>query len=392
MKNASHLFILGILVALTQPALGQPYFQGTATIEGNSILYKIKAVGGNVTTGWSDIEFFFRNPTAAPDADPAFSAATITVNTTDFPGVVIPYNGKNIQGSESGYNNYWFGVSFSSTTPRTYNQNQEYLVCTIALADSPAGFGLELCHNEPGFTPHYIVLTDPVGIDLTNLTGSNKFYGPDTVICMPNNCPVSTPGNNHILPLSGAQPVELIDFQARLQQPHRVRLFWRTASEINVDGFEIERQINTGPWVHIGTLPSKVLHGGGADYTFFDNKPTGPTVYYRLKIVDHDGLFEYSTIRQVYFDDEVTLRIFPNPTSGVLYLACGATLPADRLLIELQDWSGRIVIRQVVEVLPGTTTPLILTDHHLPSGMYQFHATTPEGFDYWQQLAIAGGQ
>jgi len=380
--------ILVLFVLLALPCLGaaQSYFQGTATIEGNNILYRIKAVGGPITTGWSDIEFFFRNSTAAPDADTDFAAATITVNTTDFPGVSIPYNGKNIQGSESGYNNYWFGVSFTSTTPKTYNQHQEYLLCTIVLPVSPAGFALELCHNEPNFTPHYVVLTDQGGGDQTNLTGGNKFYGPDTTICNPN-CPVSTPGNNHILPLNSAQPVELIDFQARKYDQTSARLDWRTAVEIDFDVFEIERQ-NAENWERIGVETGVAPYGGGATYRFFDHAPSAPTTYYRLKMVDDDGSFAYSPIRSVQFDSGGSVRIFPNPVADVLHIAFGAAMRTDDLLVELLDGSGRVYLRRQMEILPGGAERLMVGEYHLPAGLYLFRASTPNGFGFQQHVAV----
>ncbi|MBK9335830.1 MAG: T9SS type A sorting domain-containing protein [Lewinellaceae bacterium] len=386
MKNIYCAFALLFCLATASISTAQPYFQSTATIDGNNILYKIKAISGPITTGWSDIEFFFRNSTAAPDADAEFDAATITVNTADFPGVSIPYNGKNIQGVETGYTNYWFGISFNPTTPKTYNQNQEYLVCTIALSVSPAGFDLELCHNEPNFVPHYVVLTDPGGGDLTNLTGTNKFYGPDTVICNPN-CPVSTPGNNHILPLNGAQPVELIDFQARKYAPQAARLDWRTAVEIDFDMFEIESQRN-GRWEKIGMEQGRADHGGGATYTFFDHDPPEPTAYYRLKMVDYDGSFAYSPIRSVAFGGDNTIRIFPNPTTDVLHLAFGTAMRADMLLVELVDWSGRVVVQKQLNVSPGATETLALGDYRLPAGIYLCRAGTANGFRFCRSVAI----
>lgn len=387
MKNTCRALPLLLCLATAAVGVAQPYFQSTATIDGNTILYKIKAIGGPITTGWSDIEFFFRNSTVAPDADADFAAATITVNATDFPGVTIPYNGKNSQGSETGYNNYWFGVSFASTAPKTYNQNQEYLVCTIVLPVSPTGFALELCHNEPNFAPHYVVLTDQGGGDRTNLTGSNKFYGPDTLICNPN-CPVSTPGNNHILPLNSTQPVELIDFQARKYDQSSARLDWRTATEINFDVFEIE-QHNAGRWERIGVETGVASHGGGATYHFFDYAPQVPTTYYRLKMVDDDGTFVYSPIRSVQFEGEgSSLRIFPNPVAEVLHITFGTAMYADDLLVELLDGSGRVFVRRQIEILPGTAERLMVGEYNLPTGLYLFRASTSNGFGFQQHVVV----
>ena len=64
------------------------FFQATIHKEGNDLVFRLRANpgGGDITTQWSDTEFFVR----WPDGSPAFNFGTITVNTTDFPGINIP--------------------------------------------------------------------------------------------------------------------------------------------------------------------------------------------------------------------------------------------------------------------------------------------------------------
>ncbi|MFN0013770.1 MAG: T9SS type A sorting domain-containing protein [Saprospiraceae bacterium] len=388
MPTAIRVFALIFCLILSGRSSAQPYFVATAAINGNDLQFKIKAVGGPITCGWSVFEFFFRNPNAAPNADAEFDVATIIVNTTDFPGLTVPYNGSNQQGTENGYTNYWFGNPLNPPTgTRTYNQNQEYLVCTITMTVSPSGFDFELCHNEPNFTPHYLALTDEGGNDKTNLTGTNKFYGPDTVICNPN-CPVTTPGNNHILPLNGAQPVDLVDFNALKHTATSARLDWRTASEIDFHEFEIQRQHPDGTWERIGVQKGMGHDGHGAEYQFFDHDPPLPTVYYRLKMLDRDGSFEYSAIRSVAFDGDNALLVFPNPVADALHLAFGADMQEDYLLVEVVDWSGRVVLQKYLAVLPGAMEKLPLHGYNLPAGAYLFRASTPNGYWFRKNIVV----
>ncbi len=387
MKHIIRLLCFLCCQILATQGIAQLYFQATATISGNSILYKIKPVNGNITCGWSDIEFFFRNSTTSPVADNEFMNATIDVNTVDFPGVSIPYNGMNIQGTETNTNTYWFGVSFTGTTPKTYNQNQEYLVCTITLSSSPSAFAFQLCHNEPYYNPHYIVLTDRNGGDQTNLTGTNKYYGPGATICEPNNCPNSTSGNNHILPLNGAAPVELVDFQAIKYGPHTARLEWRTAVEVNFEAFGIE-WLNGNSWEQIGWVKARGVDGGGASYTFYDQAVSDPIAYYRLKMLDLDGTFVYSPVRTVSFDGDKSLRIFPNPASNEIYIQFGADVAEEDIRIELFDWSGRIVLQQKITTAPGATQSVSLQEYALPDGTYLFRASAGNGPAFVQRLMV----
>ncbi|MCB9265045.1 MAG: putative metal-binding motif-containing protein [Lewinellaceae bacterium] len=175
------------------------YFQATIDAEGTDLVFKIRPnpTGGDISTGWSDIEFFVR----WPDGSPAFNFGTLTVNTTDFPGVSIPNNGTNAQGSEIGYTNNWFGSSFSTTTTVTYTAGVEYEVFRVSLDIPASSVDFELVHNT-FFYPHYLALINGSGQDLTN-PGGVLFYGPEAEICSPN-CPSTTGGNNHIDPLNSS--------------------------------------------------------------------------------------------------------------------------------------------------------------------------------------------
>ncbi len=214
-------FCLVILLTRGIPAQAQ-YFQASFAAEGNDLIFKIKpkAGGGNISTDWSVIEFFVRYPTSTP----AFTFGAITINTIDFPGVVIPFNGLNAQGSETGYVNAWFGYPFSTTAVKTYNDGQEYEVFRVALSADPTTLGLELIHNEPDFYPHYLSLTSGTGgLDRTAPPGIVKFYGANAGICEPVNCPASTSGNNHRLPLTIAAPVVWLAFEAHQYEAESVR-------------------------------------------------------------------------------------------------------------------------------------------------------------------------
>jgi len=187
--------LLSILVVIFSITFCQAqYFQATMTNQGNDLVFSIRPNpgGGNITTGWSDIEFFVRWPSNSA----AFNFGAITVNNTNFPGVPIALNGQNAQGSEVGFNNRWFGSSFSVTDTTTYTDGTEYELFRVTL-DSPAsGINFELIHNT-NFSPTYLVLTSQGGVDLANPTG-NKFYGANATICAPQNYPPSTSGTNHI--------------------------------------------------------------------------------------------------------------------------------------------------------------------------------------------------
>lgn len=186
------------------------FFQASFAAEGNSLVFKLRPNpgGGDITTSWSDIEFFVRWPEGAS----AFKFGAIAVNHADFPGIAITNNGFDKQGSEKGYVNAWFGTSFFPTPKKAYADGVEYEVFRVSLNVAPDKIDFELVHNT-FLKPHYLALVCDGGTDLTNPSG-NFFYGHKPIICSIANCPASTPGANHVLRLNNALPVKNLSFQA----------------------------------------------------------------------------------------------------------------------------------------------------------------------------------
>jgi hypothetical protein len=90
-------------------------------------------------------------------------------------------------------------------------------------------------------------------------------------------------------------------------------LEWRTASEIDNQGFGVEHSINGTHFANIGWVDG---HGNSTEpheYKFVHDHPALGWNYYRLKQVDYDGKFEYSRLIPVFADDLPGVEIFPNP-------------------------------------------------------------------------------
>jgi hypothetical protein len=108
---------------------------------------------------------------------------------------------------------------------------------------------------------------------------------------------------------NGPLPVELSLFTATISGSD-VRLSWKTETEINNYGFEVERQVTHsmnvanyqigGSWEKIGFVNGSGNANSPKEYSFRDQRPTGGNKFlYRLKQIDNDGQFEYSDIVEV---------------------------------------------------------------------------------------------
>lgn len=86
-------------------------------------------------------------------------------------------------------------------------------------------------------------------------------------------------------------PVELTSFTAQVSE-NGVLLSWTTATELNNQGFNVERK--TISWETIGYVPGYGTTTEPKSYSFLDDEVTTGTYTYRLKQIDFDGTISYS--------------------------------------------------------------------------------------------------
>lgn len=112
----------------------------------------------------------------------------------------------------------------------------------------------------------------------------------------------------------GGLPVELISFTG-----HRVengnKLKWQTASEKDNAGFEVQRSPNGIDWDYLAWVEGKGTVSTFSYYELLDRNPFAGENYYRLKQIDYDGSFEFSSIVNINNSDgEIAIKVLPNPS------------------------------------------------------------------------------
>ncbi|WP_426295264.1 T9SS type A sorting domain-containing protein [Dyadobacter endophyticus] len=113
-----------------------------------------------------------------------------------------------------------------------------------------------------------------------------------------------------------AMPVTLTYFKAA-KEGGIANLAWATAEEVNNKGFEIQRSADARNWNIIGFVENQTEGGnskGALSYDFKDASPMTGTNYYRLKQIDLDGTYMYSSAVALRFDVvKGALSVYPNP-------------------------------------------------------------------------------
>ncbi|MBN2730655.1 MAG: T9SS type A sorting domain-containing protein [Bacteroidales bacterium] len=136
-------------------------------------------------------------------------------------------------------------------------------------------------------------------------------------------------------------PVELLSFTAEKIGDDAVDLKWQTATEVNSDYFLVQRSSNGINWENINRVEAAGNSNSQIDYQLFDNNPLQGQSYYRLQQFDFGGAFAYSQIRTVNFDQFAAINVFPNPTSGPVYIESESAVD-----ISVFDINGRLILQK----------------------------------------------
>jgi len=181
----------------------------------------------------------------------------------------------------------------------------------------------------------------------------------------------------------GPAPVELTSFAASYRND-AVTLKWKTATENNNYGFEIERSLNNGKaWETIGFSEGAGNSSSEHSYMFEDHSNFGAasTAAYRLKQIDRDGSYEYSNTVTVSIANAASgaLYNFPNPFNPATSISF--TLQhSDIVTLAVYNAAGERVAELLRnESLNAGTHTASFNGSDLPSGRYIYTLTTSEG-------------
>lgn len=180
-----------------------------------------------------------------------------------------------------------------------------------------------------------------------------------------------------------AVPVELVAFTATTKK-ETVFLNWRTATEVNNYGFEVERSqtsnVKSETWEKIGFVSGNGNSNSPKEYSFVDKSAKQSGYYfYRLKQIDADGMFEHSTEVAVKIETPITLSLsqnYPNPfnpTTRINY-----QLPLDsKVTLELYSIFGERITTIINDELSAGyyTVDVNASALNLASGVYIYKMT-----------------
>lgn len=111
-------------------------------------------------------------------------------------------------------------------------------------------------------------------------------------------------------------PIKLSNFQLYHNSNENTVLKWSTSSEINFSHFELQSSYDGTSFTEIANILGN-NQPNGSNYYYTDITSRHTSKYYRLKIVNTDGSFEYSNILNDLVNSSLpNFEVFPNISNG----------------------------------------------------------------------------
>jgi hypothetical protein len=171
-------------------------------------------------------------------------------------------------------------------------------------------------------------------------------------------------------------PVEFTTFTAQ-QSGETVVLDWSTSTETNNMGFEVERSIDGLTFNKIGFVKGAGTSTTEHSYKFTDNSAINGTNYYRLRQIDLNGEFVYTSAIEVNFasvNDFTLHQNYPNPFNPSTSIKFALPAPA-KVNITVYDMMGSEVANLISKDFAAGSHQVEFNAANLASGSYIYTIT-----------------
>lgn len=175
-------------------------------------------------------------------------------------------------------------------------------------------------------------------------------------------------------------PVEGLSFQAQ-RQDQTALLSWEHSQPQATSTYTIERATSSGTFQALGQVPAT----SSTLYHWTDLAPLSGLNTYRIRLDDHNGLQQWTEVRNLYFGTQ-SVTLYPNPSqSGTTNLRLQG-FEGQHVSLTLTDPTGRRIQHTDYQIdTPYHTLQLSTT---LPASIYYLQIHTPTGFHQTLPLTI----
>lgn len=165
-----------------------------------------------------------------------------------------------------------------------------------------------------------------------------------------------------------ALPVQLLSFSGSRNSGGSASLVWQTVNQRNFRHFEIERSNDGASFTKAGQVNAMVNVAGQQEYHFTDSEKLTSTMLYRLKMVDLDGRFTYSSLIKIQgIQTSNFAQLLQNPITGDISLRVGNP-GRSQLSATLYNSTGQLIKQWNLGSIDGNI--VLPVNEPLANGLY----------------------
>jgi uncharacterized protein (DUF1501 family) len=150
----------------------------------------------------------------------------------------------------------------------------------------------------------------------------------------------------------------------------QVSLLWTTEDESDLAGYEVQRSDDGVNYSKIGTVTALNI-AAKHDYTFTDNNLKQSHYYYRLKVNEKTGSFNYSAVlllKDAQVVNSVKMKIIPNPIDN-WFTTSFQDKVSGNITVRMLDLAGKEVWKGEQEAFDDYNLTFVINRHVTP-GVY----------------------
>jgi hypothetical protein len=275
----------------------------------------------------------------------------------------------------------YLNVSYTTLKPYAITQVSNIVGGVSTILNSPAGpAGVPtLTGSNDALVKYCVYVTNIPTSGTLSFQLTNPETGANYATCFYDaSCTANCNSTGGVLPLT------VTAIRAR-KTSLGVQLEWNTSNEVNVSAFEIEKSRDGSVFSKIGTSPATGT--ATASYQFQDNSLSNAASWYRLRIINQDGSFFYSSVYRL-----------SGSQSGFTVNHVDAAAGSDKIsidafselsgegMIQLLDMQGKAVAKKQINISSGNNFISLNNLSGLSKGIYILKISSKTSLLFQQKL------
>ncbi|MFN8296929.1 MAG: Ig-like domain-containing protein [Chitinophagales bacterium] len=231
-----------------------------------------------------------------------------------------------------------------------------------------------------------VTITELCQLSLLKRVGSGPWTAPGTQIAPSGTISMPTVARSDLSGFSNfgfgggdpnPLPVELTQFTVTCEDGNGL-LSWATASELNTKEFIIERSSTGNNYEVIGTVAAAGNSNTYRNYSFTDLSVLSGQAYYRLRLVDLNNSFKYSSTVELDCDGKQNeFSVYFSEEQGIVIKS--TVINTDYYQFELFDIIGKRLSQEKIKLEKGSALSFIKINDKLADGVYLIRINNSEG-------------